>query len=74
MLAPDFFGALAANPPYPLPDPRLSLALVALPSSAASRRFLLLAGRAGSQPGDQGSAERLLAQDCQGTSSLAATQ
>ncbi|QDD92071.1 CDP-diacylglycerol pyrophosphatase [Pseudomonas oryzihabitans] len=74
LLAPDFFAALAAHPPYPLPDPRLSLAVVALPSSAASRTFLLLAGRAGSQPGDQGSAERLLAPECQGTSSLAATQ
>ena len=74
LLATDFFAALAAHPPYPLPDPRLSLAVVALPSSAASRTFLLLAGRAGSQPGDQGSAERLLAPDCQGTSSLAVTQ
>lgn len=74
LLAADFFPALAADPPYPVPDPRLSLALVALPSRDASRHFLLLAGRAGSQPGDQGSAERLLAADCQGTTVAAATQ
>ena len=74
LLAADFFPALASQPPYPLPDPRLSLAVVALPSRDASRQFLLLAGRAGSQPGDQGSAERLLAADCRGTTAAPATQ
>jgi len=74
LLATNFFQALASQPPYPLPDPRLSLAVVALPSRDASRQFLLLAGRAGSQPGDQGSAERLLAADCQGTTAAPATQ
>ena len=74
LLAADFFPALARQPPYPLPDPRLSLAVVALPSQDASRQFLLLAGRAGSQSGDQGSAERLLAADCRGTSLPLATQ
>jgi len=74
LLAPDFFHNLAAQPPYPLPDPRLSLAVVALPSRDASRQFLLLAGRAGSQPDDHGSAERLLAKDCQGTTGPVATQ
>ena len=72
--ATDFFQALASQPPYPLPDPRLSLAVVALPSQDAGRQFLLLAGRAGSQPGDFGSAERLLAADCQGTTTAPATQ
>ncbi|MEH3021108.1 MAG: CDP-diacylglycerol diphosphatase [Pseudomonas oryzihabitans] len=74
LLAPDFFRRLAMQPPYPLPDPRLSLAVVALPSPAARRDFLLLAGRAGSQPDDYGSAERLLAADCQGTTGPVATQ
>lgn len=74
LLAADFFPALASQPPYPLPDPRLSLAVVALPGRDASRQFLLLAGRAGSQPGDQGSAERLLAADCRGTTTAPATQ
>lgn len=74
LLAPDFFHDLAAQPPYPLPDPRLSLALVALPGRTASREFLLLAGRAGSQPDDYGSAEGLLAADCQGTTGPLATQ
>ncbi|WP_252977264.1 CDP-diacylglycerol diphosphatase [Pseudomonas oryzihabitans] len=74
LLPADFFQALASQPPYPLPDPRLSLAVVALPSRDASRQFLLLAGRAGSQPGDQGSAERLLVADCQGTTGAPATQ
>jgi len=74
LLAADFFPALASQPPYPLPDLRLSLALVALPSRDASRQFLLLAGRAGSQPGDLGSAERLLAADCRGTTAAPLTQ